>query len=126
MRRIISFFLLSFATFQFAFAQVYAVDPGNPNEWDFGKVKQGEVLKHDFLFKNKTLGILKITGVNTSCGCTASQSDKKTLKPGESTAIKVSFNSRGYSGAVQQYVYVNTDNVDSAIIKFVIKAEVVK
>ena len=96
------------------------------NEWDFGVVKQGAVLKHDFILKNETNDILAINSIHTSCGCTASQSDKKSLMPQESTAIKVTFNSHGYLGLVKQFVYVNTDNADQAIIKFTVKANVVK
>ncbi len=95
------------------------------NEWDFGRVNQGAVLKHDFLFRNKTPNILKITGINTSCGCAVSQTKKKDLNPGESTMINVSFNSSGYSGEIKQFIYVNTDNLDLAIVKFTIKADVI-
>ncbi|MDD5477585.1 MAG: DUF1573 domain-containing protein [Candidatus Omnitrophica bacterium] len=123
MRKIISLFCLSFLVFQFACAEKEVIDP---NAWDFGKAKQGEVLKHDFLFKNETKSVLNITSVNTSCGCTASQSDKKSLKPGEKTTINVSFNSHGYLGQVQQFVYVNTDNADLAVARFTIKAQITK
>jgi len=99
---------------------------GGTNEWDFGRVKAGAVVKHDFTFKNETSGILKITGINTSCGCTASQAEKKSLAPGESTVINVAFNSKGYSGAVKQFVYVNTDNDRLPVIRFIVKAEVIK
>ncbi len=123
MRKIISLFLLSFTIFQFAYAQDKVTDP---NEWDFGKVKQGEVLKHDFMFRNMTTDTINITGINTSCGCTASQTDKKSLKPGEGTMINVSFNSKGYPGEVSQFIYVNTDNASLAVVKFTIKAEVIR
>jgi len=121
MRKIASLLLLSFIFLQFAYAEDKIIDP---NEWDFGKVKQGEVLKHDFIFRNMTADTIKITGINTSCGCTASQSDKKSLKPGESTMINVSFNSKGYLGQVSQFIYVNTDNANFPTVKFTIRAEV--
>ena len=105
------------------YAQKEEVDP---HVWDFGQVKQGLILKHDFVLKNETNEIMKINSIHTSCGCTASEADKKSLSAQESTVIKVTFNSRGYSGPVQQFVYVNTDNKDLAIIKFTIKAQVVK
>ncbi|MFH0918617.1 MAG: DUF1573 domain-containing protein [Candidatus Omnitrophota bacterium] len=141
MRRGIILFLLSFFIFQLACAETPAgssikagrlavekekVDPVVPNQWDFGKVKPGVVLKHAFLLKNETNDILGINSIHTSCGCTVSDSDKKSLTPQESTTITVSFNSKGYSGPVTQFVYVNTDNADLSIIKFTIKAEVVK
>ena len=94
--------------------------------WDFGKAEAGEILKHEFIFKNESSETLNIREVSTSCGCTVSQVKKKTLLPGESTAIEVSFNTKGYSGPTQQFVYVNTDNLDNPIIKFIIKADVVQ
>jgi hypothetical protein len=105
------------------FAQDEKVDP---NGWDFGQVKQGELLKHDFILKNETKNVLGINSIHTSCGCTASKSDKKSLLPQESTKITVNFNSKGYLGPVKQFVYVNTDNTDMEIVKFSIKAQIVK
>jgi hypothetical protein len=123
MRKIIKLFILSLFVFQFAHAQDVTA---NPNEWDFGKIKQDQIYKHDFIFKNVTNAVLNITSVNTSCGCTASEADKKSLQPDESATINVSFNSRGYSGPVKQSIYVNTDNVELSVVKFTIKCEVIK
>ncbi|MCX5709530.1 MAG: DUF1573 domain-containing protein [Candidatus Omnitrophica bacterium] len=94
--------------------------------WDFGKVKEGEVVKHEFVLKNESKDKLNIQGVSTSCGCTASAVKNKSLKAGDSTVIDVSFNSAKYSGAVKQFVYVNTDNVKDPLIIFEIRADVVK
>jgi len=94
--------------------------------WDFGEVKQGEVLKHKFVLKNESKVTLNIKEVNTSCSCTASEIEKKNLLPGESTTIEVQFKTKGYSGLVQQFIYVHTDNLENPIIKFTIKAEVIK
>jgi len=93
--------------------------------WDFGQVKEGEVLKHTFVLKNESEETLTIKDVNTSCGCTASKVEKKIILPGENTEIEVQFNSKGYSGLAQQYVYVHTDSLDKPILRFIIKAEVV-
>ena len=123
MRKGLILFLLGFFIFQFAYAEEEIVDP---NEWDFGIVKQGMVVKHDFIFKNETNDILEINNIHTSCGCTASQAAKKSLMPQESTTITVNFNSKGYAGATSQFAYVHTDNADLRIIKFTIKADVVK
>ncbi|MDD5432270.1 MAG: DUF1573 domain-containing protein [Candidatus Omnitrophica bacterium] len=98
----------------------------NPLEWDFGIVKAGEIAKHSFLIKNETEKILKIREVSTSCGCTVSDVKNKTLKPQETTLLEVAFNSKGYSGDVQQFIYVNTDNLDNPVIRYIIKAKVEK
>lgn len=98
----------------------------DPNAWDFGQVKEGEVYKHVFIFKNEGAKLLNIKDITTSCGCTASEIKKKELLPGESTEVEVKFNSKGYSSPIQQFVYVNTDDVDNPVIRFIIKANVVK
>jgi len=98
----------------------------DPYSWDFGRVKEGEALKHTFILKNESHKTMAINDVNTSCGCTASKVEKKILLPGQSATLEVQFNSKGYSGPVQQYVYVHTDSLDKPIIKFIIKADVIK
>lgn len=94
--------------------------------WDFGQVKEGEVLEHSFILRNAQDKPLVISNMHTSCGCTASETPKKHLFPGEHTPINVKFHTQGYSGLVQQYVYVHTDSVSTPVIKFSVKAEVVK
>ena len=105
-------------------------NPGQLQEaqesWDFGQVKEGLILKHDFLLKNESQKPLKITGTHTSCGCTVSKVEKNALLPGEETSIEVKFNSVGYSGPTEQYVYVNTDDAENPILKFTVKAQVIR
>lgn len=100
--------------------------PEDNLSWDFGRVKEGVIVKHSFIFKNESKNILNIKEVNTSCGCMVSKVKKKRLAQGESTAIEVSFNTKGYFGATQQYIYVHTDNLDNPVVRFIIKADVVK
>lgn len=98
----------------------------DPYAWDFGKVKEGTILKHDFILKNESKAVLTIKNISTSCGCTVSEVKKKTLLLQESTLLGVRFNTKGYSSSVKQYIYVTTDSLDTSVIKFIIKAEVVK
>lgn len=93
--------------------------------WDFGSVKEGEVLQYEFSIDNKSASrSLKILAVNTSCGCTASQAKSNILAPGESTTLSVRFETKGYAGPVKQYVYVHTDDPEENIRRFTIKANV--
>jgi hypothetical protein len=94
--------------------------------WDFGQAQEGEVLKHTFVLKNRSDKTLNIGEVHTSCGCTVSKVGKNSLAPQEETSIEVAFKTKGYSGAVQQFIYVNTDDPQNSVIRFIIKAEVVK
>lgn len=94
--------------------------------WDFGQVKEGEVLVHEFKLKNTSSRMLRIQSLFASCGCTVAEIEKKSLLPGETVTIKVQFNSHGYSGEVRQFVYLNTDDVDRPQIRYIIKAKVEK
>jgi len=132
---IISAFLILFSGSVGCFAQkpdntdkpaANAAVAGDPFSWDFGRVKEGSVLKHDFSFKNSSEETLKILDINTSCGCTVSSVNKKVLLPGEETVIEVKFKTAGYLGATQQFVYVNTDSLDNPVLRFIIRAEVSK
>jgi hypothetical protein len=93
---------------------------------DFGLIKAGEVVKHSFVIKNESKKVLTIKDISTSCGCTVSEVKNRILKPGESTFMDVKFNSRGYSGEVQQFVYLSTDSLDESLIRFIIKANIIK
>jgi hypothetical protein len=98
---------------------------GDSQMWDFGQVKEGEVLEHVFVLRNFQDKPMVIVNMHTSCGCTVSQAQKKHLLPGEYTQINVKFHTQGYSGLVQQHVYVHTDDAGNPIIKFSVKADVV-
>lgn len=92
--------------------------------WDFGKIPSNTKVEHVFTFRNDGKDKLTIKNVTTSCGCTASDIDKKELAPGEETGIKVSFNSSAYRGQIKQFVYVATDNLAEPLVKFTIVADV--
>jgi len=101
-----------------------AVD--DPNGWDFGQIKEGSSVQHEFVLKNNTDRVLIIKDITTSCGCTFSEAGRRELPPAEETVIEVKFDSTGYSGEVKQYVYVNTDNPDEPLIRYTIRAEVIE
>lgn len=94
--------------------------------WDFGKISEGTVVKHDFIIKNEGDRVLNIGVVSTSCGCTRSEMEKKIIPPGEESVLSVSFDSTGYSGDVWQFVFVNSDDPKNPVIRFTLKASVVK
>ena len=67
----------------------------NESEHDFGIIKQGEKVEHVFEFKNTGENDLIITNAYSSCGCTVPDYPKRPIKPGESSQLKVVFNSAG-------------------------------
>lgn len=105
-------------------AELATDNSSDPYSYDFGEVKRGEALKHDFVLTNTSDKELNIKDVNTSCGCTVGKIGKKKLPPGESTGLEVSVDTKDYRGPTQQFVYVHTDSLDNPIIRFIIKADV--
>lgn len=71
------------------------VDAGT---FDFGKVKQGTVLKHDFIVKNTGSSTLEIVGMETVCGCTKISIDKENILPGEQAIFTMELNTRELEG----------------------------
>lgn len=62
-------------------------------EHDFGRMKEGEKKEYDFEFTNTGKEDLVIEDCKGSCGCTVPEWPKDPIKPGQTAAIKVKFDS---------------------------------
>jgi hypothetical protein len=96
----------------FAFAQ-FKLEPKavvRPMAYDFGNIIQDSVVTIYFVIKNDGSNLLKINKVWASCGCTAAASEKNELKRGESTEIKVTFDSKERSGKQNKTVHIETND----------------
>ncbi len=80
---------------------------------DFGKVKQGDVVNHEFVFTNDGGATLVVEKVETTCGCTAALVSEKKIAPGKTGKIKTTFDTRGYSGRLSRYVYLVSNDSES-------------
>ena len=94
-------------------------------EHDFGNINEGDVVNHSFVISNNGGDLLKIIDVRASCGCTAASPDKKELKPGESTNISVSFNSKGRKGPQTKTVTVTTNDTEKPTLSLNIKCNII-
>ena len=92
---------------------------------DFGKIKEGEVVSHKFMFKNTGDMPLKIENVKPSCGCTTPDWTKEEVKPGADGFVAVEFNSAGKEGQQTKTVNV-TANTPERNITLTFTGEVVK
>jgi hypothetical protein len=92
--------------------------------WDFGKIKQGEVASHEFVFTNEGDDTLTIEKVSTTCGCTAALVSDRSIPPGKSGQIEVKFDSRGYGGQIAKVVYVQSNDPKEPQRALEIKAQV--
>jgi hypothetical protein len=77
---------------------------------DFGSVPRGTTLTHRFRLVNNSNGVVIITGVRVSCGCTAASTLKDALRPGEETAIVAQMDTSRFSGVRAVTVYVQFDH----------------
>jgi hypothetical protein len=92
-------------------------------EYDFGKIKQGEVVSHTFEFTNTGKQPLIIESASASCGCTAPDWTKTPVAPGEKGTVKVEFNSTGKFGQQAPMVTIRA-NTEPNIVRVSMKGEV--
>jgi hypothetical protein len=84
-----------------------------PNtKFDFGKMKDGDKVRHNWTVKNTGSNPLMISNVQTSCGCTAPSFPKEPILPGAEAIITLEFNSAGKEGLVNKnaLIIANTDD----------------
>ncbi len=93
--------------------------------YDFGKIKEGEKVEHEFKFTNTGASPLIISNVQASCGCTTPEYSKNPIAPGEKGMVKVVFNSSGQPGKQHKIVTV-TSNALSTNTLLHIRGEVKK
>lgn len=77
--------------------------------YDFGKVKEGELVTHSFTFKNTGNKPLVVQDAHASCGCTIPEKPEQPVKPGETGVIKVVFNTKGKSDHQEKVITVNSN-----------------
>ncbi len=80
--------------------------------YDFGKIKEGEVVKHKFKFTNTGTNNLILENVKPSCGCTALDWPKEPIAPGKSSEIEAQFNSSGKSGPQTKYITITLNSAE--------------
>ena len=68
------------------------------SNFDFGKVKAGEVIEHTFPFTNSGKAPLVITDARSTCGCTVPSWPKDPIPPGGGGEILVHFNTKNKKG----------------------------
>ncbi|MEX2513910.1 MAG: DUF1573 domain-containing protein [Cyclobacteriaceae bacterium] len=100
-------------------SNVQNVQPADPStvgvfefeemEHDFGTIKEGQVIEHQFTFKNTGQAPLVISNIQASCGCTSPDWTKAPVKPGEEGFVKVVFNSKGKSGVQSPTVTIQAN-----------------
>ena len=80
-------------------------------EYDFGTVKEGEIVETIFKVTNSGNTDLVITNATGSCGCTVPVWPKAAIKPGETGDVAVKFNTSGKPNRQRKTVTLTTNTV---------------
>lgn len=78
-------------------------------EFNYGRIKPGDVVKHDFKFKNEGKGNLIISNAIASCGCTTPSFPFIPIEPGKEGYIGVIFDSTGKVGKQRPSITLTTN-----------------
>lgn len=97
----------------FAQQQKKAEDVVNFKEltYDFGKIKQGVPVTHDFPFVNKSDGPVVIESATASCGCTTPTKPEGAIGKGKEDKIVAGFNAAA-PGPFNKQITVKVAGID--------------
>lgn len=91
--------------------------------YNFGKVMEGGNVVHDFQFINTGQKSLVIENAVASCGCTIAEKPEMPVLPGDTSFIKVIFNSTGKAGHNEKRITV-TSNAYPSFPRLILTGEV--
>lgn len=74
--------------------------------YNFGKISQGEKISYSYKVKNVGKSPLIIINATATCGCTVPEIPPTPIKPGEEGEIKVVFDSQGKMGMQDKVITV--------------------
>jgi hypothetical protein len=96
-----------------------------PATFDFGKALPHKTLEKEFSLRNFGTEDLVIENVSTTCGCTAALMDSKLIKPGGTTPLRVSLETRDYSGKMERTILVRSNDPTAALLEIKVQVTVV-
>jgi hypothetical protein len=78
--------------------------------YDFGMVEQGASIRHVFALKNTSRAPVQLRGTTSSCGCTTSDMDERTIRPGQLASVNVTLDTTKLSGKTTKTVIIRTSD----------------
>src|SRR5664279_3308049 len=95
----------------------------NETVYDFGKIKQGVPVYHDFIFTNISANPIVIESAVPSCGCTTPVKPEGAVPKGKENKIVAGFNAAN-PGPFNKSITVKVAGIDVPV-QLIIKGEVV-
>lgn len=93
---------------------------------DFGQVNAGVVLEEDFIVANEGGEDLIIRSLNPACGCTSAVLNNPVIKPKQKSAIRISFNTTGFSGEKEKTIRVYSNDPLNSSLVISVKADILE
>ena len=81
-----------------------------PDQFDFGAVRQHSRVSKPFRIRNFGSRPLSIERISASCGCSAWQLEEGEIAPGQSTELRVSLDTRDDVGRVERTVLIESND----------------
>jgi hypothetical protein len=92
--------------------------------YDFGQIKAGVPVTHEFSFTNTGNIPLVVTSVQASCGCTVTSYSKEPIAPGASGFVSATYNAAKVGQFTKPITVIA--NTDESAVQLTIKGEVVE
>lgn len=93
---------------------------------DFGRMKNGETVKHSYVFTNTGDRLLEVSHVHASCGCTTSGEHSRQVEPGKTGTIPIQFSSGSFHGDVTKMITVTCNDATQPTVMLQLKAHIWK
>jgi len=98
----------------------------NSKAFQFGEITEGQKVDYVFKIMNKGKRDLLIRSAKASCGCTAANPGTNLIKPGQSTDLKVTFDSQGKEGMQNKTVTVISNDPSQSMVTLAVTGTVKK
>lgn len=91
---------------------------------DFGRIKQSQASIKETVVTNAGKNNLELRSIQANCTCMTTSTEKKVLKAGESTVMKISFNPQDRKGTQQKAVTIYSNDPQNPVQRITFTAYV--
>jgi len=94
--------------------------------WDFGVARNREFVEHAFILRNAGDRDLHILDIQDSCRCTSVVAGARTIRPGQTTVLRVKAALGDSFGLVRKSVRVRTDDPTRPVLNLEIRGRIAR
>jgi bla regulator protein BlaR1 len=91
----------------------------------FGKIAPGTENVCEFKFRNEGDSLLKITRVETTCGCMVAGLSKKEYGPGEIGTVSLTYRAGKQAGSARKHLYIHSNDKANPKARLTARADIV-